>query len=64
MTYTMDHGQHRRVMAKSCQCKTVGEVSGSLLNHEHSYLSGTRTGPDSHGICRQLYYPSVDFLDE
>ena len=45
-------------MAKSCQCRTVGEVSGPVLNHEHSNLS------DSHGICQQLHYPSVDFLDE
>ena len=42
------HGLHRRVMAKSCQCRTVGEVSGPVLNHEHSYISGTSTGPDSH----------------
>ena len=58
------HGLHRRLMAKSCQCRTVGEVSGPVLNHEHSYISGTRTGPDSHGIFRLLHYPSVDFLDE
>ena len=51
-------------MAKYCQCRTVGEVSGPVLNHEHSYISGTRTGPDSHGIFRLLHYPSVDFLDE
>ena len=29
-----------------------------------SYISGTRTGPDSHGIFRLLHYPSFDFLDE
>ena len=53
-------------MAKSCQRRTEGqdEISGPVLNHEHSYLSGTRTGPDSHGIFRLLQYPSVDFLDE
>ena len=59
-----NHGLHRRVEAKSCQCKTVGEVSGPVLNHEHSCLSGTRTGPDSCGIDWQLHYLSVNFLDE
>ena len=44
------HGLHRRVVAKSCQCRTVGEVSGHVLNHKHSCLSGTRTGSDSHDI--------------
>ena len=58
------HGLHKRVVAKSLQCRTVGEVSGLVLNHGHSCLSGTRTGPDSHGIDRQLHYPSVDFLGE
>ena len=48
----------------SVHCTTVGEVSGPVFNHEHSCLSGTRTGPDSHGICRHLHYPSVDHLDE
>ena len=53
------HGLHRRVVAKTCQCITVGEVSGPVLNQDHSCLSGTRTSTDSHGICRQLHYPSV-----
>ena len=56
------HGLHRRVVAKSCQCRMLGEVSGPVLNNEHSCFSGTRTGPDSHGIFRQLHYPIVDFL--
>ena len=42
--------------------RTLGEVSGPVLNHEHNCFSGMRTGLDSHGICRQLRYPSVDFL--
>ena len=25
------HGLHKRVKAKSCQCRTVGEVSGPVL---------------------------------
>ena len=56
------HGLHIRVVAKSCQCRMLGEVSGPVLNHERSCFSGTRTGSDSHGIiCRQLYYPSNDY---
>ena len=53
------HGLHRRVVAKFSQCRTVGEVSGPLLNHEHSRLSGTRVGLVYHGIgiCPQLYNP-------
>ena len=58
------HGLHKRFVATSCQCRTVGEVSGPVFNHEHSCLSGTRTGPDSHGIDRQLHYPSVNFFDD
>ena len=58
------HGLDKRVVTKSCQCRTVGEVSGPVLNHEHSCPSGTRTGTDSHGIDWQLHYPSVNFLDE
>ena len=58
------HGLHIRVVAKLCQCRTVSEVVGPVLNHEHSCLSGTRTGPDFYGISPQLHYTSVDFLDE
>ena len=34
------HGLHRRVVAKSCQCRPVSEVSGPVLNHELSRLEG------------------------
>ena len=57
------HGLHI-IVAKSCQCRTVSEVSGPVLYHEYSCLSGTRTGPDFCGIYPHLHYPSVDFLDE
>ena len=46
------HGFHRRVVAKSCQCRMLGEVSGPVLNQEQSCFSGTRTGHDSHGMIR------------
>ena len=53
---------HIRVVAKSCQCRTVREVSNPVLNHEHSCLSGTRIYPEFYSIFPQLHYPSVDFL--
>ena len=30
------HGLHIGVVAKSCQCRPVSEVSDPVLNHEHS----------------------------
>ena len=58
------HGLHIGVVAKSCQSRTVSEVSCTVFNHEHNYLSGTRTCPEFYGICSQLHYPSVDFFGD
>ena len=48
-------------MAKPCQCRMLGEVSG-LVSTVAFLERELVQGPDSHGIRRQLHYPSVDFL--